>query len=203
MSEEVKVRQRRVVSEDVPKEEESITPDSAFENLKAARNEYEEAEKDLVKFVERQIELMKSNLLWGGREPSFFELQKSLSEYESVAVGLTSLYCTARIDRDVAQEEYDDAYATWFVQERETISSLGEKKMPSTREIDMIVRTKYMKDLAKLKAACINTETKRSLAERLVKNWEQYSFVLNTISRNAVAEANASGVSKDREEFQE
>ena len=194
-------KRRRPVSDQTTKPpEESITDDSLF-LIEEANKEYSRAERELITFVERQVQLMRDNLTWGGREPSFSELQKTLSEYESVAVGLTSLYCTARIDRDMSQERYDDFYAIKFVETRNLYATLAEKKQPSTREIDMIVRKENLKELARLKADCISSETKRSVAERLVRNWEQFQWCLSNITKISVAEANASGVSKDKEGF--
>jgi hypothetical protein len=175
------------------------TPDDVFDLYIQQRAEanktYEQSEKDLIVFVETQIDLMNKNLLFGTSEPSFYELNRVLAQYETVSLGLTSLYASVRQEHDWAQEKYDDAYAVWFIQERESIVSLDQKKMPSTREIDMIVRSKHLADLAKLKAAVIGAETKRSTAERLCKNWESYQWILSTISKNCQAEAMASGVS--------
>jgi hypothetical protein len=177
----------------------SLTDDSVFADIKGAHDEYEEVEKRLIEFVEKQVSHMKANVLFAGREPSFYELNTALSNFETVAVGLTSLYSTVRIDRDLAQEAYDDAYAAWFVEERSNLESLAGTKLPSTKEIDMLVRVHHMKELAHLKAEVIATETKRSMIERLIKNWESYQWCLSTLSRNAVAESVASGVSKNHE----
>jgi len=184
---------RRPVTDSSGKElEGNSTPDSVFdmflEQKERAYRTYEQSEKNLIEFVERQISLMNQNVLFGGADPSLYELNRVLSQYETVALGLTSLYATVRQEKDYAQEKYDDAYALWFVEKRTALTSLGDKKMPSTREIDMMVRSDHLEDLARLKAACIEAETKRSFVERLCKGWSDYSFILNTMSRNAQAE---------------
>jgi len=175
------------------------TPDALFDMYLSQRGNagktYDEAEKDLIVFVEQQVSLMKQNLLFGGGEPSLYELNRVLSQYETVHLGLITLYATVKQEKLFAEERYEDAYASWFVQTRAALSSLGDKKMPSTREIDMIVRSDHMEDLAKLKAAVISTESKRSAIERLCESWKNYSFILNTMSRNAQAEVGASGIS--------
>lgn len=188
---------RRPVSREVEgATPEGRTPDELFDKFIQQRAEasraYEESEKKLIEFVEKQVETMKQNLLFGGADPSLYELNRVLSQYETIALGLTSLYATVRQDADYAQEKYDDAYGLWFIQEREASASLGDKKSPSTREIDMLVRSKHLTELAKLKAAVIETDTKRNMVDRLCKNWDQYNFVLSTMSRNAVAEVSAS-----------
>jgi len=166
-----------------------------------AQAEYENAERNLIQFVEKQVGLMRENVLWGGREPSYFEIQKSLSEYESVAVGLTSLYCAAKIESDVAREKYDDLYAHLFVEKKMSMMSLDPKKQPTAKELDMMVRNSNMRELSKLKAECIETESKRSAAERLVKDWQSFQFCLSSIVKISVAESDASRVSRDKEEF--
>jgi hypothetical protein len=183
---------REVKNKTTATTEQTITPDDIFDQIAETNKIYDETEKKLIEFVEKQVELSKDNLLFAGREPSFYELNTALSNFETVAIGLTSLYSTVRIDADLAQEKYDDAYAAWFVEERNALQNLGDKKMPSTKEIDMIVRTSHMKELAKLKAEIIATDTKRNMVDRLIKNWDGYQFCLSTLSRNAVAESVAS-----------
>jgi hypothetical protein len=162
---------------------------------------YEDSEKSLIQFVETQIALMKENLLWSGQEPTFYMLNTALSNYETVALGLTSLYSTVRAAHDFAQEKYDDFYAAKFVAERQGRASLKKDYM-STKEVEMLVRVNNMKELAALKAEVLALDTKRSFVERLVKGWDNYAFVLNTLSKNAQSEMSAGVVaSKNPVEF--
>jgi hypothetical protein len=172
-------------------DEKTITDDEAF----VLPSDYDEAEKKLVKFVEEQVELMNSHLLFSDREPTFFELNKSLAMFETVALGLTSLYASVRAAKDFAQEKYEDVYAEKFVTEKTSRTTLNPKDYSSAREVELFVRRKYMNELAPLRAAIIEAETKRSFVERLCENWKNYQFILSTMSKNAQAEASASSVS--------
>jgi hypothetical protein len=171
----------------------TITPDDLFEiKVAEANQEYVESEERLVSYVEKTIQNMNNDLLFKGGEPSFYQLNESLARFETTAFGLIGLYAVVRQDSLIAQEQYDDVYSGWFIEERENLAKLDTKKMPSTREIDMIVRSKHLRELAKLKATAIEAETKRSMVERLTKQWDSYNFVLSTLSRNLQSESNAS-----------
>lgn len=162
-------------------------------DITQASQEYEQSEKKLIQFVEKQVELMRSNLLFSGREPSFYELQQSLSQFESVAIGLTSLYATVRAEHDFAQERYDDFYADKFIEERDSRATLSSRdRNASSKEIEMAVRKKHMVPLAQLRSNVLELENRRSFVERMIDSWRQYSFIINTLSANARAEAEAS-----------
>ena len=70
-----------------------------------------------------------------------------------------------------------------------------KKKIPAAKEIEMAVRKEYMVELAKLKAKVMEAENEYNFINHLVESWKNYQFVLGTLSRNAQAEASASGVS--------
>ncbi len=175
----------------IPKTEEG-TPDDLFQ---VAEKTYTEAEEDLLKFVEKQISNMQDNLLFGGDEtPSFYKLNKSLMEYESTLLALTALYQRTRSKYDFEQEKYDNFYASLYVQVKQEQLSLGKQGITTQREIEMIVRKRYMAELAKLKANVIKCENEKDTIFRLIEGWKNYQFVLGTLSKNAQAEAMASGV---------
>jgi hypothetical protein len=192
------IGRRPVVQSEVEQESSvlpvTITPDEVFKKIQDAESEYERAERDLIVFVEEQVEKMKCNLLFNGREPTFYDLQTTLSSFETVALGLTSLYATVRAAHDYAQESYDDVFAAKYAEERQKRVAL-KKDYASTREIELAVRSTHMRELAELRANVLSLDTKRNFVERLIKNWEGYGFVLNTLSANARAEAAASGIS--------
>ena len=181
-------------------DKQSETPDYLFEVDKT----YEEAEKNLIIFVERQIELMKENLLFGGEDiPSFYSLNKALMDYESVLLGLTSLHAEVRVQKDIATEKYDNFYAEKYVEIKQQQVSLGKSaQFTAAKEIEMLVRKTYIKELSKLKAEIIRIENQYNTVNHLISGWQNYQFVLSNLSRNAVAEAQASGVSsKNPKEF--
>ncbi|MBR6612004.1 MAG: hypothetical protein IKK93_07190 [Campylobacter sp.] len=169
------------------------TPDELFQ---VAEKTYTEAEEDLLKFVERQISNMQDNLLFGGDEtPSFYKLNKSLMEYESTLLALTALYQRTRSKYDFEQEKYDNYYASRYVEVKTKQISLGKQGITTQKEIEMIVRKTYMDELAKLRANVIRCENEKDTIYRLIEGWKNYQFVLGTLSKNAQAEAMASGVS--------
>ena len=135
------------------------TPDDLFQ---VAEKTYTEAEEDLLKFVEKQISNMQDNLLFGGDEtPSFYKLNKSLMEYESTLLALTALYQRTRSKYDFEQEKYDNFYASLYVQVKQEQLSLGKQGITTQREVEMIVRKRYMNELAKLKANVIKCEKEK------------------------------------------
>jgi len=158
---------------------------------------YQEAEEELVKFVQKQIELMNQNLLFGGSsEPTFYALNQSLMQYESVLFGLITLHQECRIQKSIAEEKYENFYAQKYVEVKQQQVSLGKSaNFTAAREIEMYVRKQWMADLARLKANVIIAENKYNTINHLMTGWERFSFVLNTLSANTRAEAQASGVS--------
>jgi hypothetical protein len=176
------------------------TPDELFEVEKS----YSEAEEELVKFVEKQVELMKANLLFSGQNvPGFYQLNQSLMDYESILLGLTVLHQECRVEQQIEQERYDNFYAEKFVEIKQEQASLGKSaQFTAARDIEMCVRKRYMKDLAKMKAGIIKSENKYNFINHLIDGWKNYQFILSTLSKNAQAEAAAAGIaSRHEKEF--
>ena len=171
------------------------TPDDLF----VVEKTYSEAEADLIKFVEKHIDLMNSNLLFSGNQsPSFMELQKALMDYESVSLGLISLHAESRIKFALEQEKYDDFYSQKFCEVKNDYSTLEKSSMKTaTKEIDQVLRKKYMKELAALRVNVIKAENEYNLFNHLEESWKNYQYVLGTMSRNAQAEAGAFKISQD------
>ena len=169
------------------------TPDDLY----IVEKTYTEAEEELIKFVEKKIAQMNESLLFNGdSSPSFSKLNQSLMEYESVMLGLLVLHQEARFKASVAQENYDNFYSVKYVDIKAREASLDpKKKIPAAKEIEMAVRKEYMVELAKLKAKVMEAENEYNFINHLVESWKNYQFVLGTLSRNAQAEASASGVS--------
>ena len=169
------------------------TPDDLY----IVEKTYTEAEEELIKFVEKKIAQMNESLLFNGdSSPSFSKLNQSLMEYESVMLGLLVLHQEARFKASVAQENYDNFYSVKYVDIKAREASLDpKKKIPAAKEIEMAVRKEHMVELAKLKAKVMEAENEYNFINHLVESWKNYQFVLGTLSRNAQAEASASGVS--------
>ena len=169
------------------------TPDDLY----IVEKTYTEAEEELIKFVEKKIAQMNESLLFNGdSSPSFSKLNQSLMEYESVMLGLLVLHQEARFKASVAQENYDNFYSVKYVDIKAREASLDpKKKIPAAKEIEMAVRKEYMVELAKLKAKVMEAENEYNFINHLVESLKNYQFVLGTLSRNAQAEASASGVS--------
>ena len=165
--------------------------------VELAEKSYKEAEEELVKFVEEQIRKMKENLLFGGMsEPSFYALNQSLMNYESVMLALITMHQEVRIQKDIASERYDNCYAEKYCDIKSSQVSLGKNaQFTAAREIEMSVRKLYMNELAAYKADFIKAENRYNFVNYLIDGWRNYAFILNTLSKNAQAEAAASGQS--------
>ncbi len=164
------------------------------ESLSNYQKSYEQAEKDLICFVEEKIDQMNNNLLFSGCDnPPIGLLNQALCEYESIMLGLLSMHGEARIKMQIAEEKYNDFEAACFVKTKNEQATLGNKS--NVNDIKMISRTNNMAELAELKAAWMLAENEWNTINHLIKAWESYQFVLSNLSSNARAEAMASGVS--------
>lgn len=165
-----------------------------------AEKSYEEAEHDLICFVEKKVAQMNESLLFKGEDsPRFADLNRALMEYESVMLGLLSMHQETRFKSQVAQERYDNFYAEKYVEIRNReIAAAGlssaKTKPLAAKEIELLVRHEYLAELAALKAEAIKAENEYNYLNHLMESWKNYQFVLSTLSRNAQAEAGASGV---------
>lgn len=154
---------------------------------------YEQAEKDLIVFVEQKIDQMNNNLLFSGCDnPPIGLLNQAWCEYESVMLGLLSMHGEARIQMQIAEEKYQDFEAACFVKTKKEQASLGNKG--AVNDIKMISRTENMTELATLKAQWMLAENQYNTINHLIEAWKAYQFVLSNLSANARAEAAASGV---------
>ncbi|MCF0124673.1 MAG: hypothetical protein HUJ68_02765 [Clostridia bacterium] len=168
------------------------TPDELFE---ITEKTYTEAEESLIQFVEMQVSNMRDNILFGGDEtPSFYKLNRSLMEYESTLLALTALYAKTKSAADFAQEKYDDFYSLKYAETLKTQLSLGKSGSSQVKNIEMLVRTENITQLAALKANIIRCNSERDTISKLIDGWKNYQFVLGTLSKNAQAEAGAAGV---------
>lgn len=162
-------------------------------------NKAEEASKQLLEYVNEQITRMDNKLLFNGnRDPSKYELDLALSQYEQTLFGLIALYETAKFEEEVAKAKYDEWYAEKYMEVRNTYNTKDVKNASwlSAKEIDATVLTKYKFMAADLKADIISKSRERSTIERLLEGWKSYLWVLNSLCKNAQAEmmANLKGI---------
>lgn len=181
---------RRKIEEEYPD-----TPDELFK--KKVDDNYKKAEEELLVFVEQQISLMKENLLFNGEDiPSFYSLNKSLMDYESVLLGLLAIHQEVRMQKALMEEKYDNFYAEKYCEVKSEQANLGKQaQFTAAREIDMLVRKRWILELSTLKAESIKIDNQYNFINYLIDGWKNYAFILNTLSKNAQAEASASGIS--------
>ena len=156
--------------------------------------EFDNAEERLIQFVSRQIDKMNENLLFDGKkEPSLYELNISLVNYQRILLALTSLYNETKFDVSKKEEEYDAWYAEKFIETRNRLNPRNEpqSKWFTAKEIEFVVKSENKEKHAKFRARIAEAECKRSLVERLIKGWENYQFILGQLSKNSIAEADA------------
>ena len=203
---------RQNTTEEEPKVEQSEpnveSTNTSAEYHSEIENKAEEASKKLLEYVNEQITRMDNKLLFNGdRDPSKYELDMALSQYEQTLFGLISLYETAKFEEEVAKAKYDEWYAEKYMEVRNTYNTKDVKNASwlSAKEIDATVLTKYKFMAADLKADIISKSRERSTIERLLEGWKSYLWVLNSLCKNAQAEmmANLKGIDLYRGDEQE
>lgn len=203
---------RQNTTEEEPKVEQSEpkveSTNTSAEYHSEIENKAEEASKKLLEYVNEQITRMDNKLLFNGdRDPSKYELDMALSQYEQTLFGLIALYETAKFEEEVAKAKYDEWYAEKYMEVRNTYNTKDVKNASwlSAKEIDATVLTKYKLMAADLKADIISKSRERSTIERLLEGWKSYLWVLNSLCKNAQAEmmANLKGIDLYRGDEQE
>ena len=193
---------RRIIRQpETVQEQETINTETAEEKpfISEIESQAEKSSQHLLEYVNEQITRMDNKLLFNGdRDPSKYELDMALSQYEQTLFGLIALYETAKFDEEVAKAKYDEWYAEKYMEIRNTYNTKDVKNASwlSAKEIDATLLTKYKTVAAQLKSDLINKSCERSTMERLLKGWESYLWVLNSLCKNAQAEmaANLKGV---------
>lgn len=155
---------------------------------------YGAANEKLVTFIEKNVMLLKENLL----KSSFPDLQainRAYINYMPLLLSLTSLYQRVKFDADKAQKELDlfDDQAMDSVK-KELNRDDNRKTWYSSSELKAAAHTKYKSKYAALQAKVALAEGRRSFIERLCKAWDTWQFGLGQLSRNLIAEANANGL---------
>lgn len=207
---------RRIIRQNTTEEEPKVehsepnveSTNTSAEYHSEIENKAEEASKKLLEYVNEQITRMDNKLLFNGdRDPSKYELDMALSQYEQTLFGLIALYETAKFEEEVAKAKYDEWYAEKYMEVRNTYNTKDVKNASwlSAKEIDATVLTKYKFMAADLKADIISKSRERSTIERLLEGWKSYLWVLNSLCKNAQAEmmANLKGIDLYRGDEQE
>lgn len=178
-------------------EESSKIPEE--ENLDVTANTegaaFDEAEQKLLVFVKTNLDKMKNNLISQQDYPTLDRINKALIEYEQIQFSLNYLYNRVKFDVERAQYEYDSFFAQAYMNVKEEYNRKDNKKeWYSVKEIEYTVQNKFKNKLSQLRAKIAAAESRRSFCERQCRGWEAYQFVLTQLSKNLIADANASKV---------
>lgn len=158
------------------------------------------ANEELLAFVDKQIQRMNNKVSFnGGGNITLYELDIALSTYEPTLFALIALYEQAKADAEIAKAKYDEWYYDKYMEIRNTYNTKDVKNAQwlSAKEIEATLFKIYRKEAAQLKAEIIKTDGQRSTVERLLRSWENYQFVLTTMSKNVTAQMGGSNISVD------
>lgn len=158
------------------------------------------AGEELLAFVDKQIQRMNNKVSFnGGGNITLYELDIALSTYEPTLFALIALYEQAKADAEIAKAKYDEWYYDKYMEIRNTYNTKDVKNAQwlSAKEIEATLFKVYRKEAAELKAEIIKTDGQRSTVERLLRSWENYQYVLTTMSKNVTAQMGGSNISVD------
>jgi len=160
-----------------------------------------DAEAKLMKFIGDEIDKMKqyTNLSGSSKEPTFYDVDRALTAYQDVQLGLLASHNLAKMNATKAKEAFEDWYAGAYLDVREKMNprALSAQKWYSQKEIEMQVRRDYGNEYRERNEALMLAEHELNFFRRLLDSWERYAFVLNNLSKNLIAEVRGLGVSSD------
>lgn len=165
-----------------------------IESADLVQDAYEEADRKLVDFVNKNIELMKEHLL-SSKFPDIQQVNQAYIDYMPVSISLNRLYQKVKLDASRAKEElefFDDQ--AMDETKKELNREDNKKTWYSATELKAAAHTKYKAKYAQLHAKADLAEGRKSFIERLCRAWESWQFGLGQISRNLIAEATANGL---------
>jgi hypothetical protein len=176
------------------KTEQTETTESTPVTTTVTIDPFEVSHEAFMKFVEAQIERMNNSLLFKDREPSMYELQQSLANWESVWFGLVSLYESARWEFQEAKEKFDEWWSIKFmeIKRRENSPTAKRNMWLSATEIENTVRSENVEEMRQMKSAILDAESRKDMMSRLMSGWESYNFILSRLSQNSCAEIQGS-----------
>lgn len=161
------------------------------------------ANEELLAFVDKQIQRLnnKVSLLSNGGNITLNEVEIALATYEPTLFALIAIYEQAKADAAIAKAKYEEFYSEKYMEVRNQYNTKDVKNAQwlSAKEIESTAYVLYKKEFADLKAEIIKTDGQRSTVERLLRSWENYQFILTTISKNIIAQMSSSHISVDLE----
>ena len=161
------------------------------------------ANEELLAFVDKQIQRLnnKVSLLSNGGNITLNEVEIALATYEPTLFALIAIYEQAKAEAAIAKAKYEEFYSEKYMEVRNQYNTKDVKNAQwlSAKEIESTAYVLYKKEFADLKAEIIKTDGQRSTVERLLRSWENYQFILTTISKNIIAQMSGSHISVDLE----
>ena len=161
------------------------------------------ANEELLAFVDKQIQRLnnKVSLLSNGGNITLNEVEIALATYEPTLFALIAIYEQAKAEAAIAKAKYEEFYSEKYMEVRNQYNTKDVKNAQwlSAKEIESTAYVLYKKEFADLKAEIIKTDGQRSTVERLLRSWENYQFILITISKNIIAQMSGSHISVDLE----
>lgn len=161
------------------------------------------ANEELLAFVDKQIQRLnnKVSLLSNGGNITLNEVEVALATYEPTLFALIAIYEQAKAEAAIAKAKYEEFYSEKYMEVRNQYNTKDVKNAQwlSAKEIESTAYVLYKKEFADLKAEIIKTDGQRSTVERLLRSWENYQFILTTISKNIIAQMSGSHISVDLE----
>ena len=161
------------------------------------------ANEELLAFVDKQIQRLnnKVSLLSNGGNITLNEVEIALATYEPTLFALIAIYEQAKAEAAIAKAKYEEFYSEKYMEVRNQYNTKDVKNAQwlSAKEIESTAYVLYKREFADLKAEIIKTDGQRSTVERLLRSWENYQFILTTISKNIIAQMSGSHISVDLE----
>lgn len=153
----------------------------------------------LLEFASSQIEKMSSAASVGNvdGQPGFFELNRALADWQTVNLGLITIYAVAKTEYARTVEEFEDWYSEKYILVRDEMNprSLTPTKWYGAKEIEMQVRVRFRDEFHRFERAKVEADQKISLIRRLLDSWSSHHFVLSRLSKNVEAEVMGLGSS--------
>lgn len=149
--------------------------------------EVTKTEKDFTEYVQSMISKFSKNaqLIVDG-EVSPKDLNRALAEYQSLNIALIGMYQKVKIEKSMAEIEYQKWYDNSFIKARNELNEdLESKKIKiSVTEIETLVRNKNEKDYYEWQNSKILLEHKEAFILRLVEQFKKWDSILIAISNN-------------------
>ena len=164
------------------------------ELVQSEGNAFDEANEKLITFVSTNIEKWKTRV-HTVEYTSMDSINQALIEHPSVAFSLNVLYQRVRFDAERAAHEYASFDAQAYMEMKEKYNNdKNKKEWYSVKELEYQARNTYKSTYSKLAAKKAAAEGRKSFVQRMLDQWASYQFVLQQISKNLIAEAQASGL---------